>query len=89
MEEILVDTMRYLSWETVPDRLLARETPRVSDVDRIWREPRARLICGSCGRHYFARTSENPPCEDCRLRRPARPIPEIDTAGDQTTSAAR
>ena len=81
--------MRYASWEEVPDRLLALETPPTNDVDRIWREPRTRLICGSCGRHYFARTSDNPPCKDCRLGHPPRQLPMVDITGDQTICGAR
>jgi hypothetical protein len=81
--------MRYTSREEVPDRFLALEHPPLSDVERIWREPRTRIRCGSCDRYYLARTSENPRCEDCRFGKTARSLPTVDTSGDQTISAAR
>ncbi len=81
--------MAYTSWEEVPDRLLATEAPPLNDVDRIWREDRARIRCRSCSRHYIARVSDTPDCADCRSGKPPRPMPDEDRSGDQTVSRAR
>lgn len=81
--------MNYVSWDDVPDRLLSWDNPPRSDVDRIWREPRTRIRCRNCNRHYIARVSDTPDCDDCRSGKSPRPLPVIDASGDQKVSQAR
>lgn len=81
--------MQYASWDEVPDRLLATENPPRSDVDRIWREERTRIRCRNCNRHYIARTSDTPDCDDCRNGKPPQRLPTADASGDQKISRAR
>jgi hypothetical protein len=81
--------MNYASWEEVPDRHLATENPPRRDVDRIWREDRARIRCRNCNRHYIARVSDTPDCDDCRSGKAPRPMPAVDASEYQRISRAR